>query len=326
MKEYLDCVAHACVPNLDTLVADRTFKECLSRFVVRPTTGSDWKESDVAILELLVRRLQDSVIAYLRYNEDAYKSLDVNLHICSGPVSIAHLIASAYQPAQDVSADKRLPFLLPVLVSSLKTNTFFDESLAVLLRSLHTWKTKRQTSHVHLLPDVTVPLINILSSIASVHPEPSIRHHAFRNVSLLLASSDPRLRFQHLTELTGQSEYPQMRVAAVGLIKEHFLHILSGCSDRLSRMKDDPFLSPLFLRTFGPILFRPNPPDLFEDRFDLKSFQEGPEPARLCECLSFYFLLLLRDKSNLVGDNSLKIGTVPFRVHVSRLEFETKIC
>ena len=231
-------------------------------------------------------------------------------------MSVAHLVASAYQPALDAPADKRLAFLLPVLVSSLQTNIFLDESLAVVLRSLHAWKLNPETSHRYLSPDVTVPLVSILPSIASIHPDPSTRHQTFRAVSLLLATSEPRLRFQHLAELTGQSEFPQMRVAAVGLIKEHFLYVFSVSSDRLSRKQDDPFFNPVFLRTFGPILFRPHPPDLFEEKLDLKSFQEGSEPARLSECLSLYFLLLQRDEKNLVCYNSLHARTSPHSIYI----------
>lgn len=64
MKEYLDGVALACVPNVQSFIAERTFEECLSRYVVRSTIGSDWKEADVAVLQLLVRRLRNSVIAH----------------------------------------------------------------------------------------------------------------------------------------------------------------------------------------------------------------------------------------------------------------------
>jgi len=60
LKEYLDGVARACVPNVQAFIAGRTFEECLSRYVVRSTIGSDWKEADVAVLQLLVRPLRNS--------------------------------------------------------------------------------------------------------------------------------------------------------------------------------------------------------------------------------------------------------------------------
>ena len=231
-----------------------------------------------------------------RLQKDVYKYLGVDLHAYTSPATVAHLLAAAYQPVPNASGDKVLAFLLPVLLSSFQTNTFLDESLAVLLRFLYAWSTNPITLNRHLSPDVSVPLSGILATVASVHPSPLTRHQTFRALSLLLASSEPRLRFQHLAELTGQSEFPQMRIASVGLVKEHFLKAFNAAN----LMKDDPFFSPLFWRTFGPILFRPNPPDLFGANLELNDLRDNPEPARLSECLSLYFLILCRDEKNSV--------------------------
>jgi hypothetical protein len=172
--------------------------------------------------------------------------------------------------------------------------------LAALIRLLKGW------TICQLIPsDFTGPLASTLPTIASIHPNPLVRHQAYRALSLLLSISDPRLRFQHLAELTGHSEYPQMRVAAVGLVKEHFLRAFNATGPT---RKDDPFLGTMFLRTFGPILFRPDPPDLFGDDLQVKTFEESSEPARLSECLSLYFLILRRDEMNLVRNSDLSIN------------------
>ena len=63
--------------------------------------------------------------------------------------------------------------------------------------------------------------------MASSHADPLTRHQAFRVLSLLLVASEPQLRFRHLLELTSDSEFPQMRVASVGLVKEALLKTLS---------------------------------------------------------------------------------------------------
>ena len=96
-------------------------------------------------------------------------------------------------------------------------------------------------------------------------------------------------------DLTGDSQPPQMRVAAVGLVKEAIV-------ESLSTMKPNLFASPLFLPVFGPILFRPSPPDLFSGSKELSlgSFQEPSEPQRLVECLALPCLLVQRDRRNLV--------------------------
>lgn len=187
-----------------------------------------------------------------------------------------------------------MPFILPVLISSIQTNSFFDESLAVLTRTLHFLQSK--TSPSNLPPHFTVPLCGLLPAVASSHSDPLTRHQAFRVLSLLLVASEPQLRFQHLVELTSDSEFPQMRVASVGLVKEALLEALS-----LPPNAENIFLSSLFLRSFGTILFRPDPSDLFTSaNLTLSEFQESNEPQRLVECLSLYYVLLLRDKKNLV--------------------------
>lgn len=88
-----------------------------------------------------------------------------------------------------------------------------------------------------------------------------------------------------------------MRVAAVGLVKQHFLRALDLSAPI---KKDDPFLSIMFLRTFGPIVFRPDPPDLFGDDLQIDNLVESSEPARLSECLSLYSVVFRRDDKNLV--------------------------
>jgi hypothetical protein len=180
------------------------------------------------------------------------------------------------------------------MISSVQSNAFLDETLAVLIRTLHAIRTNDSTTS--LSHEITLPLCGILPSVASAHPDSIVRYQTFRVLSLLLASGNPQLRFQHLVEYTRDSEYPQMRVASVGLVKEALLEAFTRPD-----AKDNVFLSPLFLRTFGPILFRPDPPDLLSSALALKDFQETHEPARLVECLSLYYVLVQRDERNLVS-------------------------
>jgi hypothetical protein len=202
---------------------------------------------------------------------------------------------AAYRPSPETDPDIFLPFILPVLISSIQTNTFLDESLAVLTRTLHFRQSK--TSPPSLSHHITVPLCSLLPAVASSHSDPLTRHQAFRVLSLILVASEPQLRFRHLVELTSDSEFPQMRVASVGLVKEALLEALSLPPSNAENI----FLTSLFLRSFGTILFRPNPSDLFTSaNLTLSEFQESHEPQRLVECLSLYYVLLLRDKSNLV--------------------------
>jgi hypothetical protein len=113
-----------------------------------------------------------------------------------------------------------------------------------------------------------------------------------------------------------------MRVAAVGLIKEHFLRAFNAAE---STKKDDPFLSIMFLRTFGPILFRPDPPDLFGDGLEISSLEESSEPARLSECLSLYLVIFRRDEKNEVCTAHLVYLLLITEYIIIRLGYGTKI-
>ncbi|KAH9477682.1 hypothetical protein JR316_0009908 [Psilocybe cubensis] len=272
VNNLLDRSLLACERFIKANIAQRTLEECHPRLSKLSRTNVDWQEGAQIMSKFL----------------ETYNSLGISS--TTSQCTTSHLVASAYQPP-DIAAERLLSLLLPVLITSLQTNTFLDESLAVLVKALHEQPRGRDLPH-----DITMPLFGLLPSLASAHPDPAVRHQAFRVLSLLLSLSDPQLKFQHLVELTRDSEFPQMRVASVGLVKESLLQALS-----FPGHGQNPFLSPLFLRTFGPIIFRPDPPDLFASKLTLKGFRDTHEPARLVECLSLFYVLLLRDDKNLTG-------------------------
>jgi hypothetical protein len=175
---------------------------------------------------------------------------------------------------------------------SLETNTALDESFSVLLRSLV--DAKSESPRCELGEDIVTPLLIILPSIASQHPDPQIRHQAFRIISLLLSLTPPTLRLQILTNLASDPSPPAMCTATVGLIREVILEALSD-----NPMSTNIFASPLVLRTLAPVLFRPRPHDLFSS-VSVLDWEESQEPRRIVECLSLYYVLLSRDKQNLV--------------------------
>ncbi|KAF5318814.1 hypothetical protein D9619_010746 [Psilocybe cf. subviscida] len=276
VQALVDKVLSVCCANTHTLIAQRVLEECFPR-LARGSTKPTSSPHDEAIIRLL----------------DAYKSIKID---STSKPSATDLFLGAYYPRTDIDPTKWLQFLLPVLLSSIQTNTFLDQSLAVLLRALHVCETT--TPRLELPASLTVPLCDVLPVIASVHPDPIVRHQAFRALALLLAAAEPQIRFQQLVELTRDSEYPQMRVAAIGLVKSALIHALESPGNT----RDAFFGGHMFLRTFGPVLFRTDPPDLFtEDSLTLQDFQQGPEPTRLAACLSLYYVLLLKDEKNQTG-------------------------
>jgi hypothetical protein len=195
----------------------------------------------------------------------------------------------AHSKTLPTDTNRVLSAMLPVLIASIQSNSALDEALSILLQTLQPSKFKTG----QLSPDVAVPLCVLLPSVASAHPDQNIRHQAFRILSSILSLTPPELRIQMLKELTGDVQFPQMRVAAVGLVKEAALEFLS---------RDEPsiFASPMFLQILGPTLLRPDPVDLFNSKIPFSDMQDSSEPSRLVECLALYYILLLRDKRNRV--------------------------
>ena len=81
---------------------------------------------------------------------------------------------------------------------------------------LHFRQSTRKTLSLSFSPHITVPLCSLLPAVASSHADPLTRHQSFCVLSLLIVASKPQLRFRS----TRDSEFPQMRVASVGLVKE----------------------------------------------------------------------------------------------------------
>ena len=152
--------------------------------------------------------------------------------------------------------------------------------------------------------DFMIKFSLILPSLMGIHPDPSTRHMLFRLTAIALSLAEPKIRVQVLTDmLTDPTHSPQTRIAAITLTKESVLHALNGTNILpVSSPLGDIFGTSRFLEILGPILFRPNPHDLFDDpNFDLDDFVYSPEPNRLIECLAFYYVLIQRDTENRVG-------------------------
>lgn len=164
---------------------------------------------------------------------------------------------------------------------------YLDEALSFLLEALH-------ASESTITQDVSIPLCTVIPVLASAHPSPATRHQAYRILSRIISLSDPTLRLQVLKQLCSDPQFPQMRVAAVGLVKDSVLAALS--SDAPSMLA-----SPALLQGLGKTLFRPDPPDFCSKFTSLKELKESSEPPRLVECLSLLYILLQRDIKNRTG-------------------------
>jgi Uncharacterised protein family, YAP/Alf4/glomulin len=148
--------------------------------------------------------------------------------------------------------------------------------------------------------EASVPLVQVLVPVAALHPDPALRNLTYTLISLLLKTLPPAPRLASLTELVSSGcGFPAMRVAAISLVRDAVLDALATTKSRAER---NALASPQLLAAMGRVLLRPEPPDLFEDTSEenLKKFLGESEPARLTECLGFYYVVLERDEKNLV--------------------------
>ncbi|KAI0777791.1 hypothetical protein BD413DRAFT_188939 [Trametes elegans] len=245
----------------------------------------------------------------------ALRSIGVSTASCSRRPSLATFILLAHHDSYEFSPAVLNAFF-PTILSSIQLNIALDEVLSVLITTLSSLRAT--TPRTELETDLIIPLVHLLPHLASNHADPDIRHYTFRILSLVLGLSPPPARFQLLRDLLSEEEMPQqMRITAIGLLKEA---VLEG----LSSGKDNIFASPYLLTTFGPIVLRPDPPEIL-DTVSLEDFLDGPEPLRLVECLGFYYVLLQRDQTNRTGvrdADSLRsiqrslLG--PFEAHIAK--------
>lgn len=182
--------------------------------------------------------------------------------------------------------------LCHLLVNALQMNMVVDESLFLLFRIL-----THENMNMSMSPDVATSLCTVLTALASTHLDPTIRQLNLRLLSLILSKLAPPSRLEMLLKLTTDEDFPQIRGPAVGLLKEAVLEGLALPPDHASR---NLFASPELLHIFGGVLFRPNPPGFFSERKTREELAQSLELLRIADCLSFYYVLLQRDRGNKV--------------------------
>ncbi|KAH9835196.1 uncharacterized protein C8Q71DRAFT_710334, partial [Rhodofomes roseus] len=227
-------------------------------------------------------------------------ALGLTVQNCASQPSLGSMILLAHFQNYKFDTPALISFF-PVILMSLQANTALDEVLSVLINAIVPLVS--QVPRPEFPPDLIVPLAHVLPPLASVHPDPGIRHYTFRVLSAALALAPSPVRVQLLQGLlTDDDSSPQMRVASVGLVKEALLEALAAPPGSAEAQRN-VFASPAFLKAFGPIILRPDPPDLFApgNTLELDEFLNTKEPLRLVECLSLYYVLLMRDVRNRTG-------------------------
>ncbi|KAF8636997.1 hypothetical protein AX17_003110 [Amanita inopinata Kibby_2008] len=297
LMTLLSSTLATCAHCIHSCIAQRTFESLYPRLVVKSVSETGWKDGEQAV--------QSAIEAA---NAIGYSATALLAEPSTGNLILLAHSNSKFIPITSSTFEK----LLSTLLYAFHSGIALDECLALLLTLLH----ERKASI--LSPDTITPLCTVLSSVASTHADPAVRHQSFRITSLLLSQAPQQLRLEALKVLTTDSHLPQMRTASVGLVKEAVLEGLSSPSHNI-------FASRIFLQVFGPILFRSNPPEYLSKDFDPDELRESYEATRLIECLSFYYVLLQRDQSNKTGvrdrdviSNVEKTFLAPLRSALSR--------
>ncbi|KAF9812811.1 hypothetical protein IEO21_05958 [Rhodonia placenta] len=284
LYSLLTTVVEACANNIDSHLAQQAFQRQFPRLVVPFSDGDSSTQS-----EDITRELQTAI---------------ADLHLTPSRLqaepTLGSLILLAHTPSYTFTTSLLTAFFAVILMA-LQTNHALDEVLALLIYTIVPFRAHSPASDFP--PDLLIPLAHILSSLASVHPDSATRHHTFRLLASILALAPSPLRLQLLHELlTDEDTAPQMRVAAIGLVKDALLEALAAPagSEESSR---NVFASHLLLRTLGPILLHPHPPSLFDtaNQLDQQDFLDTAEPLRLVECLALCYVWLLRDVQNRTG-------------------------
>ncbi|KAK0503674.1 hypothetical protein EDD18DRAFT_472592 [Armillaria luteobubalina] len=272
-QKLLDDIVTSYVQWIQASLGARSFARCFPRLSFRSVPAAGWEDGQKAINAIL----------------KSYLSVGFSIEAMASTPSLCHFILLAHDQEDSLKTIKTLSTILPILVNCIQANHILDECVSFLLDTLY-------LNHAEIPEDISIPLCTVLPALASAHPDSSLRHQTFRILSTVLSLSAAPLRLQVLQDLCSTSDFPQMRVAAVGLVKEAVLETFGNGAP-----SSNLFASPRFLQVLGPILFRPNPPDFFSSVPLLRVLEEPSEPARLVECLALLYVLILQDKKNKTG-------------------------
>ncbi|KAG2140642.1 hypothetical protein DEU56DRAFT_797911 [Suillus clintonianus] len=277
IRVLLDTTVLACASCIRASLCARAFETHYPRLTLSSAIEPEWQEGEQAIL---------SVLTTLRAMALSPQDILDN-PIKSSLIMLAHEQKSHPLP-KDLFAK-----LHSVLMTSIQMNFALDESLFLIFRCITQDRTQPDFP-----PDLALSLCIVLPVLASTHLDPFIRHFSLRLIALILAQLPPVLQQQILITLASDVEFPQMRAAAIGLLKECVIEALQF---PVSSEQQNFFASPLLIRSFGPVLFRTMPPDYLSTVRVASDIEESLEPSRIAEVLSFYYVLLQRDKDNKTG-------------------------
>ncbi|KAJ3716646.1 hypothetical protein C8R42DRAFT_679026 [Lentinula raphanica] len=317
LRPFISTIIDSLAYCIQASLAKRAFKQCFPRLGLRETLDEGWERGNDSI--------QKATSCYTR----------VGGYLSTRRPSETTFILTAHSLLPQ-NTPPRLSTYFPFIIGSIQANTLLDESLAFLLISF----SPSPTPHHNVIHPESqlIPLLTVLPSLSSAHPDPFIRHCTFRILGLALHVAPGPLQMQALKDLLGDTsdQAQQMRVAAVSLVKDAILSALAEVESSTSKTGSggiNILASPRFLQTFAPVLFVVNPPELFSVSEgkqaptvrELEEDRMNTELLRLAEVLSLYYVLVMRDTKNRTGirdrDNRANIERIllaPMRAAIAK--------
>ncbi|KAG9311780.1 hypothetical protein JVU11DRAFT_8026 [Chiua virens] len=279
LRELLDTTVTTCCPSIQASLAIRAAESYFPRFFVKSSAMEGWQDGENAMLQ--VQLALESLKCFPKA-------------ILEKPGSFSDLVYLAHSTPPVALTPSVLSDLHRLLASALQMNMVVDESLFLLFRIL-------SEEGVIVPPTIAMSLCIIFAALASTHLDPTVRQLNLRFLSLTLSKLPPPPRIEILLMLTTNEEFPQIRGPAIGLVKEAVLEALALPPEHAY---GNPFASPELLRIFGGVLFRPNPPEFFDEKKTREELSQSLELLRIADCLAFYYVLLQRDRDNKTGVRS----------------------
>jgi len=276
--------------KLDTIpssIAERYFERLQPRYTIpgRSFVKDDWEEGQNTfdeVVTLLDTDFDSAAQAVYECVPDKKRSLDTALG------AIAVLVHCYQDQLGKLDIPHALKRSRPVVLRAFREN----HGTGCILAWLWTLATFAKEKKLDLEQEDVVPVIQSLMPVAAMSPDPAIRFITFRLLDTLLSLTNDLVHLSILKDfMSPECPFPQMRVAAVGLLKDSVLAALR-------QKAASPFNTPVLMQTLGPTLLRPQPSDLFNENLPLSDFVDSYEPARLVECMSFLYALLSIDKEN----------------------------
>ncbi|KAG9012952.1 hypothetical protein FRB90_006388 [Tulasnella sp. 427] len=235
-RRHLNSTLELCIPQLNTRVSFLAFQELYPRQAAAAVRRIDLSsvERGGEIFEKAVT-LSDTLGDSPQSRLNSVKSSDeANALACF--VLLAH-------DMRETPSLEQLGETAKMVMACLTSGLASDEALAWTLRCLHAGS--------ELLPEGPACSLSstaqALAQVASLSPDSIVRQVAFQALTDLLSRTSPILRNELLAELLSECPFPQMRTAAISLLKRFLIDALAS----------EESVSKVGMRSKGPLLDRP---------------------------------------------------------------------